>query len=316
MSHFKNHKGYSRMFKENHLTIGLSIPLETYKGSMPEMNLEEQMRLAKLADDLNFAALMVRDIPLHDPSFRDVGQMYDPWVYLGYLAAHTKNITLVTASVITSFQHPLNLAKSAASLDKISGGRLVLGLATGDRDVEFEAFQVDENKRAEYFREAFSVMKDIWSKEFPKILTERVNMTGSTDMIPKPEIGDIPIMVTSFSGQILEWIAEHSDGWFGYSHSPEQQKRFTDEYRELAGQFKPYAQILSIQLLKDPNAPSEQIFMGKQLGRNALIDELNILRESGVNHVYLNLKSSERPMDEMMEELAKYVLPHFKTIEE
>ena len=109
------------MFKENHLTIGLSIPLETYKGSMPEMNLEEQMRLAKLADDLNFAALMVRDIPLHDPSFRDVGQMYDPWVYLGYLAAHTKNVTLVTASVITSFQHPLNLEKSAASLDKISG---------------------------------------------------------------------------------------------------------------------------------------------------------------------------------------------------
>src|SRR5699024_1400824 len=149
-----------------------------------------------------------------------------------------------------------------------------------------------------------------------KILTERVNMTGSTDMIPKPEIGAIPIMVTSFSGQTLEWIAERSDGWFGYSHSPEQQKRFTDEYRELAGQFKPYAQILSIQLLKDPNAPSEQIFMGKQLGRNALIDELNILRESGVNHVYLNLKSSERPMDEMMEELAEFVLPHFKTIEE
>lgn len=316
MSHFKNHKGYSRMFKENHLTIGLSIPLETYKGSMPEMNLEEQMRLAKLADDLNFAALMVRDIPLHDPSFRDVGQMYDPWVYLGYLAAHTKNITLVTASVITSFQHPLNLAKSAASLDKISGGRLVLGLATGDRDVEFEAFQIDEQKRSEYFREAFSVMKDIWSKEFPTIQTERVNMTGTTDMIPKPVVGDIPIMVTSFSGQTLEWIANNSDGWFGYSHSPEQQKSFTDEYRKLAGQFKPYAQILSIKLLEDPDAPSEQIFMGTQLGRNALIKELNILKESGVNHVYLNLKSSERPMDEMMEELAEFVLPHFKTIEE
>ncbi|CAD2074084.1 LLM class oxidoreductase [Phocicoccus pinnipedialis] len=316
MNRFKNHAGFTRMFKEDHLTIGLSIPLETYESVVPVMDMEEQIRLAKLADDLNFAALMVRDIPLHDPSFRDVGQMYDPWVYLGFLAAHTKNIALVTASVITSFQHPLNLAKSAASLDKISEGRLVFGLATGDRDVEFEAFQVDENNRSEYYREAFYVMKEIWKKEFPTIKTERVNMTGSTDLLPKPSVNDIPILVTSFSGQTLEWIAEHSDGWFGYSHSPEQQKRFTDEYRKRAGRFKPYAQILNIKLLNDPDAPSEPIMMGIKTGRNALIEQLNILKESGVNHVYLSLKLGDRPIDAMLEEIAEFVLPHFKTIEE
>ncbi|GCD83940.1 hypothetical protein PTHTG4_30050 [Parageobacillus thermoglucosidasius] len=66
MIRFEKHKGYSRMFKENHLTLGLFFPIESYEGSVPEM--------AKRAEELNFAALFVRDVPLHDPYFGDVGQ--------------------------------------------------------------------------------------------------------------------------------------------------------------------------------------------------------------------------------------------------
>jgi alkanesulfonate monooxygenase SsuD/methylene tetrahydromethanopterin reductase-like flavin-dependent oxidoreductase (luciferase family) len=64
---------------------------------------------------------------LRDPGFGAVGQVFDPFVYLGHLAAHTRTITLGTAAIILSLRHPLHTAKAAASIDHLSHGRLILG---------------------------------------------------------------------------------------------------------------------------------------------------------------------------------------------
>jgi luciferase-type oxidoreductase len=92
-----------------------------------------------------------RDVPLRDPSFGDIGQVYDPWVYLGWIAAQTRTIALATGSIILPLRHPLYTAKASASIDQLSGGRFVLGVASGDRPVEFPAFGVDIDKRAALF---------------------------------------------------------------------------------------------------------------------------------------------------------------------
>ena len=314
MNKFEKHNGYIRTFQENKLTLGLAVPLEAYQGNVPEMDLEQQIKLAKLAEDADFASLMVRDIPLNDPSFGDVGQMYDPWIYLSHIAAHTKKIALGTASVITSFQHPINLAQSAASLDKISGERLLFGLATGDRPIEFDAYNVDREKRAAYYREAFYVMKEVWAKSFPTIQTSRVSLTGGTDLLPKPVLGDIPVFVTGFSGQSMEWIAENSDGLFGYPRNPAQQDRLIKEYRSSAGGFKPFPQSLHIDLSEDSNEGPRPIHLGFRSGHKFLIEFLKALQEAGVNHVYLNNKYSHRPAEEVIQELAEEVVPHFPAI--
>src|SRR5699024_1096479 len=136
---------------------------EGYEQSEPVMDIDEQVKLAKLAEETGFASLFVRDVPLNDPQrFGDAGQMYDPWVYLSHIASNTNKIALGTSSAITSFVHPVILAKSAASLDKISRERLLLGLATGDRPVEFDVFGVDREKRAAYYREAIETMRTVW----------------------------------------------------------------------------------------------------------------------------------------------------------
>src|SRR5699024_12059890 len=96
MNQFDKHQGYNRTFKENKLTPGLFFPLEAYEGSTPIMDLTEQMKLAKQVEAGGFASLFVRDIPLNDPFFGDVGQIYDPWVFLSYVASHTEKIALVT----------------------------------------------------------------------------------------------------------------------------------------------------------------------------------------------------------------------------
>src|SRR5690349_25044424 len=119
-----------------------------------------QERLARHAQDLGFAALWFRDVPLRDPNFGDVGQVYDPWVYLGWIAAQTSAIALATGSIILPLRHPLHTAKAAASLDQLTGGRLVLGVASGDRPVEFPAFGVDFEQRDILFRENLRVIRE------------------------------------------------------------------------------------------------------------------------------------------------------------
>src|SRR5699024_4566693 len=102
MKNFQSNKGYTNMFEKDNLTLELFFTIESYEGSIPEMDLVKQIRLAKKAEEAQFASLFVRDVPLHDPNFGDVGQIYDPWVFLGYVAAHTKRISLTTGSIVTT----------------------------------------------------------------------------------------------------------------------------------------------------------------------------------------------------------------------
>ncbi|MGG3939825.1 LLM class oxidoreductase [Anoxybacillus kestanbolensis] len=313
MEKFKNHKGYSRMYQENKLTLGLFFPIESYMGDVPEMNIEKQMKLAKRAEELNFASLFVRDVPLRDPNFGDVGQIYDPFTYLGYVAANTEKIALGTGSIILTLRHPLHVAKAAASVDRLSGERLILGVATGDRPIEFPAFAVNPEDRSELFREAVAVIRKAWKEHFPTIDSARVHLANG-DLLPKPKLSDIPLMVTGHSGQSPEWIAENSDGWIYYPRGLKFQKMLIDNWRSLTDEFKPFTQSFYIDLTEDPNHAPIPIHLGFRTGRNFVIEFLAALQDAGVNHVIINLKYGQRPVEEVIEELGEFVLPHFPAL--
>lgn len=314
MHTFDQHHGYKRTFIENKLSLGLYFPLEAYDGNIPKMEMEEQIKLAKMAEEASFASLFVRDVPLNDPTFGDAGQMYDPWVFLSYIAAHTKNIALGTGSAITSFQNPLQLAKSAASFDKISGQRLLFGIATGDRPIEFQTFGVNRDRRAKLFQESLSVMREVWEKPYPIIHSSRVSIAGETDLLPKPDGGDIPVLITGFSGQSLEWIAENGDGWMQYPRNPIDQAKVIKDYRSFTGRFKPFTQSLYIDLTEDPNEGPTPIHLGFRCGYKFLNEFLNTLQEIGVNHVLLNVKFAKRPIRDIIQELGEYVVPQFPAL--
>lgn len=313
MNKFESHQGYSNMFKENQLSLGLFFPLESYKGSIPEMDLEKQMNLAKMAEEARFASLFVRDVPLYDPNFGDVGQIYDPWVFLGYLAAHTKEIALGTGSIVTTLRHPLHVAKAAASVDRMSGKRLVLGVATGDRPIEFSAFAVDREERSQLFQESLHVMRQVWKDEFPKIHSPSLDLQNA-DLLPKPELKDIPILVTGHSSQTPEWIAKNSDGWFYYPRNVNNQAALIKEWRTLTDTFKPFSQSLYIDLSENPNEDPTPIHLGFRTGHRFLVDYLNTLKEVGVNHVAFNLKYGQRPVEEVIQELGEEVVSYFPAL--
>ena len=128
-------RGYNSVFRPNRLSLGLVSPLEGYAaGPVPEMT--RHIARVQLAEQLGFSAVWLRDVPFNVPSFGDAGQVYDPFVYLGFLAARTEKIALGVASIILPLRHPAHVAKAAASADALSGGRLILGIASGDRPAE------------------------------------------------------------------------------------------------------------------------------------------------------------------------------------
>lgn len=301
------------MFEKDNLTLGLFFPIESYEGSIPEMDLVKQIRLAKKAEEAQFASLFVRDVPLHDPNFGDVGQIYDPWVFLGYVAAHTKQISLTTGSIVTTLRHPLHEAKAAASLDRMSGNRLVLGIATGDRPIEFDAFSVDREKRSQLFQESLRVMREVWKEDFLEIQASNVDL-HDVDLLPKPELKEIPILITGHSGQTRKWIAEHGDGWLFYHRNIDLQRLYINEYRTSAGEFKPFVQSLSIDLSENPDEAPTGIRLGFRTGRKFLISYLHDLKEIGVNHVAFNLKDGKRPAEEVVQELGEEVVPFFPAL--
>jgi luciferase-type oxidoreductase len=304
-------RAFQRMFSPHELTLGVFFPIEAFKGDQPTMRNQE--RLARRAEDLGFAALWIRDVPLRDPNFGDVGQIYDPWVYLGWIGAQTSDIALATGSLVLPLRHPLHTAKAAASVDRLTDQRLVLGVASGDRPVEFPAFGIDYEQRSPLFRENFYVVRKVMYEENPVFRSSYGVMVGTADLVPKPS-GKIPMLVTGHSGQRLEWIAEHADGWITYPRGLERQQVVVAHWRDAVatyapGVFKPFVQSLYIDLADNPAEHATPIHLGYRGGRNAIIQFLERLRGFGVNHVILNLKYGARDAADVLEEVGKEILP-------
>jgi len=309
-------EGFTRMFAREKLTLGLFFAIDSYEGDMPA--LVAQGDLAKVAEELGFAALWFRDVPLRDPGFGDVGQIFDTFVYLGYIAAKTKSIALATGSVIFPLRHPLHLAKSVSSVDQLSNGRLVLGVSTGDRPVEYPAFGVSFENRGELFREHLEFFKKSLYEYFPEIELPSGKLSN-IDLVPKPFSPRVPLLITGHSQQSIEWISQNGDGWLNYPRTPELQERLLTQWREkvltlTSVGFKPFSQSLYIDLQEDQNSSPIPMHLGYRLGRKSLIDLLDRLKSAGVNHVAINLKYGRRPAKEVMLEIGEEVVPYFPAL--
>ena len=317
MNVFENiNRAYNSVFKPNELSIGVVVPIERYAtGPVPTM--QDHLQRVKQVEALGFKALWIRDIPFNVPNFGDAGQTFDPFTYLGFLAGQTSEIALGVSSIALPLHHPLHVAKSATSIDRLSGGRLLLGVASGDRFDEYPAMGIDFENRGELFRESFNYIRKVQS-DFPTLETKNYgNLQGHIDMLPKPTAHKIPLLMTGSSRQSLAWNAKHADGWMNYPRDLYTQNNTIKQYRELVGETqefdKPFMQPMYLDLMEDANAKPQPIQLGFRLGINHLTDYLDKLRSIGVNHLALNLRFNSMDMDDALKQIAKNVLPEFQS---
>lgn len=315
---FARHPGYQRMFREGALTLGVFLPLRFYQGDMQV--LAGQADLVAQLDRDGFAATWVRDVPLFDPLFGDAGQVFDPFTYLAFLAARTERLALATGSAIFSLRHPIDLAKSATTIDQLSGGRLVLGIASGDRPVEFPAYGLEHADRGQRFVDSVAYVR-LLMQSGPLHIDSPLGALQGVELLPKPVAAAIPLLVTGTSRQTLDWVGQHADGWLTYpdaTHHAGGPQRLADKilaWRRLIpdGGFRPHVTNEWLDLVDDPNHPRTPSKGGYTLktGRNGLIELLGEWQRAGVNHAALGIQFSKRPAAEVLQELAEYVLPLF-----
>ncbi|RKT89000.1 luciferase-type oxidoreductase, BA3436 family [Saccharopolyspora antimicrobica] len=312
-------------------TLGLELPLDNDWGEtrlhadraegrpfgVPDLS--EHARLAQLADDLGFAALWVRDVPLYDPvQFGDAGSVFETFTHLGHLAAITERAVLGTGAVVLPLRQPWLVAKAAATVDVLSGGRFVLGLASGDRPVEYPLFGLDFHARGAAFREGVEILRAAWAPRSPGEGIDLPDLGLTADrrleVLPEPTGSTIPIAIAGSAQQSAEWIAENADASLNYPRQLGALRKKTAEWRQLTGDAsKPYLTPMQLDLLDDPTADPTPLRLGMRTGRLALIEQLREMGELGVAHVSFNVRPGDRPAEEVIEELAHEVLPHFPT---
>ncbi|MCG9697667.1 LLM class oxidoreductase [Shewanella sp. Isolate11] len=302
---------FNRVFSDNKLSIGLLTPLEAYPNT-PFPTLKEHLKIAQQAEQAGFSSIWARDVPFYDPNFGDAAQIIDPFVYCGYLAAVTSEITLGTAGIVLPLRDPISVAKQSASVDLLTNGRFVLGLSTGDRPVEYPAFGIGFEQRAERYRESVDVVKRLHSEPFPQIETEHFGtLSGNLDLHPKPVHGRLPMMAVGRSRQPIEWLAKNVDAWIWSVDNEQAIKDIIANLKAVAGDspVPKYGYATFFDLDKNPDAPYQRFYNVVRIGRNTLIERLMKHKELGVRHIALNLKPSRRPADEVIAEMGEHVLP-------
>lgn len=306
------------------LTLGIELPLDNDWSPEGEArrvadgrphgvpDLSRYPELVRQIDASGFAAVWMRDVPLFDPrNFGDAGSIYDPFVNLGFLAGITKHVALGTAGIVLPLRHPMMVAKAAASVDRLSCGRLILGLASGDRPVEYPLLGLDFEGRGETFRQILAYMRDVWKDGGLPLGDGR--KAAELDLLPKPSHQTIPTIIAGNGQQSHEWIASNMDGRFVYPGGVDRTAEQAADFRRLRHAADldrgVFISAFHLDLADDPDELPTPRRFGARIGRKPFLDHLNELHGAGVDHLAVLLRPSRRPLPEVIDELAREVLP-------
>jgi len=195
------------------MKIGFILPLGESETVGRTPSFEEIRSLATQAEDAGLDSVWVYDHLLYRFPEHETMGVWECWSMLSALAGITSRVELGTLVMPVSWRNPALLAKMAATVDEISGGRLILGLGTGFHQPEFEAFGYPFDHRADRFEEGIRIITSL-------LRTGKVDFDGEyfsapdceiTPRGPRPE--GIPVHVACQGPRMLELTATYADGW-------------------------------------------------------------------------------------------------------
>jgi probable F420-dependent oxidoreductase len=140
----------------------------------------------------------------------------DPMIGLSFAAAATTTIGIATGVLLLPEHNPVIVAKQAASLDKLSGGRFSLGIGIGWSREEFDALGIPFERRTARTTDYVAAMRAIWSNEVSSYAGEFVTFTDIR-VNPKPAGGRVPVLCGGNSDAALRRVAQWGDGWYGFN---------------------------------------------------------------------------------------------------
>lgn len=191
------------------MKYGICLPIRR------DTSLEFNIELAKTAEELGFDSVWASDHVVIPDSVSDrfTRVFYDPVVTLAAIASVTDRIRIGTSVIILPYRNPVILAKSLSTLDLLSGGRLIFGIAPGWLEEEFEALGIDYKKRQSLTDEYVKSIIELWSKEKPAFRGKTVNFENIS-FYPKPAQKPYPeIWIGGSGSNALRRVAEYGNAW-------------------------------------------------------------------------------------------------------
>ncbi|SRR5260221_13585 len=180
---------------------------------------ETAIQIAQLAEEAGFESLWAGEhVVLPDPQappspMAPHDRILDPVIALTYLSAHTSQVRLGTGIIILPQRNPLVLAKELASLDELSGGRLICGIGVGYLEPEFRALGIPFTDRGARTDDYLAAMRTIWTQPKPAYHGRFVSFEG----VQAHPQRNIPIVVGGESPPAYRRAVESATGWYGFN---------------------------------------------------------------------------------------------------
>ncbi|MBM4265337.1 MAG: TIGR03619 family F420-dependent LLM class oxidoreductase [Deltaproteobacteria bacterium] len=193
----------------------LGLPTDEVERHEEFGTTEAVAEMARAAESLGYEGVFVTDHPIPPEKFLQRGGHHalEPTVVLAVAATATTRLRLMTNLYIVGYRNPFLAAKAIASLDSLSGGRVILGTGAGYLEPEFRALGTSFDTRNERLDESLDVMKRVWSGETIDVTGEGFEAHGHV-ALPRPaRRPHPPVWIGGNTRRALRRAVEHGDGW-------------------------------------------------------------------------------------------------------
>jgi probable F420-dependent oxidoreductase len=301
------------LIPDGDLAYGIQLPIQAKSKTFVEpweldAGAEELAAIVRKADDTGFLYVAVCDhVAVTKPLDAHMGTTwYDTVATLGWIAALTERVRLLSHVYVMSYRHPLHTAKSFMTLDELSGGRAILGVGAGHLDGEFDLLGSDFAERGAVTDAAVDVLREAFAHEYPDIETPFWGHLRDAGQAPRPRQARLPIWIGGSSKPALRRAAQRGDGWL-----PQGTPR-----AELPGQIEYLLEYRRRTLGDEPidlgaTVAPEYLYLGEpqwDVGEatvsgspTRIADSLNEFASMGVNHVQLRFRS--RSLAELLDQM-------------
>jgi probable F420-dependent oxidoreductase len=193
------------------MKIGVILPAAEVDGDGATPPWETVRAFAQAAEKRGLDSVWMFDHFFHRWETGVVEAMHEAWTIVSAVAAVTERAEIGTLVLCTSFRNPGLIAKMAATVDEVSGGRLILGLGAGWHDPEYDAFGFPKDHRVGRFDESLQIIAPLVRGE-TVTLDGRYHQAREAVLAPQPR-RRIPILIAAFGPRMLRLTARFADAW-------------------------------------------------------------------------------------------------------